>query len=100
MLGVVDRDRSLHIRPLGDEIGERMRLDCVARPKVDGIGAELDRPFNDAAAGFLVAKDVAEWVLSDYRYVVGVKVVTKLPRCDQDGVQQLLDLGVVSLRLV
>ena len=45
-------------------------------------------------------EDVTEWVLSDYRYVVGVKVVMELPGCDQDGVQQLLDLGVASLRLV
>ena len=100
MLGVVDRDRGLHIRPLGDEIDERLRLDRVARPEVDGIGAELDRPFNDAAAGFLVAEDVAEWVLSNYHYVVGIEVVTELPGSDQDGVQQLLDLGVASLRLI
>ena len=72
----------------------------MARPKVDGIGAELDRPFDDADTDFLVAEDVVEWVLSNYRYVVGVEVVMELPGCDQDGVQQLLDLGVASLRLV
>ena len=93
MLGVVDRERSLHIRPLGDEVDERLRLDHVARPEVDGIGVELNRPFNDVAAGFLVVEDVAEWVLSDYHYVVGVEVVMELLGCDQDGVQQLLDLG-------
>ena len=93
MLGVVDRDMSLHIRPLGDEISECLQLDHVARPKIDGIGAELNYPFNDVAVGFFVAEDVTEWVLSDYRYVVGVKVVAELPRCDQDGVQQVLDLG-------
>ena len=82
VLRVVDQDRILHIRPLGDEVGERLLLDHVARPKVDGIGAELDRPFNDAATGFLVAEDVTEWVLSDYSYVVGVKVVMELPGCD------------------
>jgi len=53
-----------------------------------------------AATGFLVAEDVAEWVLNDYRYVVGIKVVVELLGCDQDGVKQLLDLGVASLRLV
>ena len=58
----------------------------MARPKVDGIGAELDRPFNNAAVGFLVVEDVAEWVLSKHCYVVGVEVVTELSRCDQDGV--------------
>ena len=86
MLRVVDQDRSLHVRPLGDEIGERLRLDRVVGPKVDGIGAKLDHPFNDVATGFLVAKDVTERVLSDYCYVVGIKVVAELLRCDQDGV--------------
>jgi len=100
VLGVVDRDRSLHIRPLGNEVGECLRLDHVARPEVDGIGVELDRPFNNVAAGFLVAEDVTEWVLGDNRYVVGVKVVMLLLGCDQDGVQQLVYLGVASLRLV
>ena len=77
MLGVVDRDRSLHIRPLDDEVSERL-----LSPEVDGIGVVLDRPFNDVAAGFLVAEDVAEWVLGDYRYVVGIKVVIELLGCD------------------
>ena len=100
MLGLVDRDRSLHVRPLGDEIGERLRVDRVAGPKVDGIGVELDHPFNDVAAGFLVVEDVAEWVLSDYCYVVGIKIVAELSGCDKDEVQQFLDLWVESLRLV
>ena len=72
----------------------------MVRPKVDGIGAKLDHPFNDATAGFLVVEDVAEWVLSDYRYVVGIKVVTEPLGCDHDGILQLLDLGVTSLRLI
>ena len=100
MLGVVDRDRSLHIRRHGDEISERLRLDHLAWPKVDGIGTELDRPFIDAAAGFLVAEDITEWVLGNHYYGVGLKVVVELVGCDQDGVQQLLDLGVASLRLI
>ena len=59
----------------------------MAGPKIDGIGDELDRPFDDAAAGFLVAENVAERVLRDYRYVVGIEVVVELPRCDKDSVQ-------------
>jgi hypothetical protein len=82
VLRVVDRDRSLHIRPLGDEVGKHLRLDRVARPEVDGIGAKLDFPFNDGAVGFLVAEDVTKWVLSDYLYVVGVKVMMELLGCD------------------
>ena len=66
---------SRHIRPLGDEIGECLQLDHVAGPKINGIGVELDHPFNDAAAGFLILEDIAEWVLHDDRYVVGVEVV-------------------------
>ena len=65
MFRVVDRDKSLHIRPLGDEIGECLRLDRVAGPKIDGIGAKLDRPFDNAATGFLVVENVAERVLRD-----------------------------------
>ena len=90
----------MHIRPLDDEVSECLRLDHVARPKVDGIGAELDRPFNDAAAAFLVVEDVAEWVLSNHHYGVSLKVVAELPGCDQDSVQQLLDLRTASLKLV
>ena len=55
-------------------------------PEVDGIGVVLDRPFNDVAAGFLVAEDVAEWVLSNRCYGVSFEVMAKLPECDQDGV--------------
>ena len=59
----------------------------MASLEVNGIGAKLDRPFNDVATSFLVAEDVAEWVLSDYRYVVGIKVVAELLGCDKDGIQ-------------
>ena len=59
----------------------------MAEPKIDGIGAELDRPFDDAAAGFLIAENVAERVIRDYRYVVGIEVVAELLGCDKDGVQ-------------
>ena len=100
MLEMIGQNRSLHIRLLDNEIGERLLLDRLARLEVEGVGVELDHPFNDAAAGFLVAEDVAEWVLNNYRYVVGIEVMMELPGCDQDGVQQLLDLGVASLRLI
>ena len=83
---MVDLDKSLHIRPLDDEIGECLQFDHVAGPKIDGIGAELDRPFDDAAAGFLIADNVAERVLHDYRYVVGMEVVVELPGCNKDGI--------------
>ena len=86
MLGIVDRYRSLHVHPLGDEIGELLRLDHVVGPKIDGIGAELDRPIDDTATGFLIAKNVTKRVLYDYCYVVGIEVVVELPGCDKDGI--------------
>ena len=82
MLGVIDQDRSLHIRPLSDEVSERLQLDRVVRPEIDGIGAKLDRPFNYATAGFLIPKDIAKWVLSNHCYGVGLEVVAELLGCD------------------
>ena len=87
MLGVVDQDRSLHIHPLGDEIDDCLRLDHVVGPKIDGIGAELDCPFDDVATGFLIAENVIERVLHDDHYVVGIEVVAELLGCDKDGIQ-------------
>ena len=55
-------------------------------PKIDGIGAKLDHPFDEVAASFLIAENVIEQVLYDNHYVVGVKVVMELLGCDQDGV--------------
>ena len=72
----------------------------MVRPKVDGIGAELNHPFNDVAVGFLVAEDVTEWVLINHCYRVSLEVMVEIPRYDQDSVQQLLDLRIASLRLV
>ena len=87
MLKVVDQDRSLHIHTQGDEIGGCLRHDHVVGHKINGIGAELDLPFDDAAAGFLIAENVTERVLRDFRYVVGIEVVAKLLGCDKDGIQ-------------
>ena len=64
VLRVVDWDMSLHICPLGDEIGECLRLDRVAEPKIDCIGVELDRAFDDEAAGSLL------WRMSPSGYSV------------------------------
>ena len=57
-------------------------------------------PFNDAVTGFLIQEDITEWILGNHYYGVGLKVVVELVGCDQDGVEQLLDLRIVSLRLV
>ena len=59
----------------------------MAGPKIDGIATGLDLPFDVVAAGFLIVKNVTEWLLRDYHYVVGIEVVAKLSGCDKDGIQ-------------
>ena len=54
MLGSVGWDRSLHVGPFGDEIGEHLRLYRLAALEINGVRVELYRPFNDAAIGFLI----------------------------------------------
>jgi hypothetical protein len=86
VLGVINRDRSLHIRPLSDETSECLRFDHLAWSKIDGIGVEFDHPFNDVAIGFLVLEDIAEWVLINHCYGKHLKVMMELLGHDQDGV--------------
>jgi hypothetical protein len=52
------------------------------------------------AAGFLVAEDVTEWVLGNHCYGISLEVVAELLGCDQDGIEQFLDLRIASLRLI
>ena len=100
MLRMIGQDKSLHIHRLSDEIGERLRLDHLARPKLDGVGAELDHPFYDAAVGFLIVKDITEGEFSGHGDLVVLEVMAELVGCGQDCVQQLLDMGVLSLGLI
>ena len=84
MLGVVDWDRSLHIRPLSDEISECLLYDRVTGPKIDGIGAELNRPFDDVVVSFFVAENITKGEFGDYDDVVILKIMVKLVGCDLD----------------
>ena len=90
----------MHVGPFGDEIGEHLRLYRLAAPEINGVCAELYRPFNDAAIGFLIIEDVAQRILSNHCYLICLKVMAELPRCNKDSVQQLLDLRIPSLRLI
>ena len=69
-------------------------------PKLDGVGAELNRPFDDTAVGFFVADDITKRKFGDYDDLVILKIMTELAGCDQDYIQQLLDLRILSLGLV
>ena len=82
MLGASSGDGLLDLGPLSDEVNQRLRLNGRSAPEFDGISAELDCPFDDAAAGFLIVENVTERVLRDYHYVVGIEVVVELPGCD------------------
>ena len=69
-------------------------------PEINGVRAELYRPFNDAAIGFLIMEDVTQRILSNHCYLICLKVLVELPGRKKDNVQQLLDLRIPSLRLV
>jgi hypothetical protein len=78
VLEVVVWDWSLHVHPFSDEVGESLGFDRMRRLVFDGIGTELDRPLDDATAGFHIIEDISEWVLHDHNYVEGIEVVVKL----------------------
>ena len=87
VLGSVGWDRSLHVGPFGDEIGDHLRLYRLAAPEINGVRAELYCPFNDLAIGFLIMEDVAQRILSNHCYLICLKVMTELPRHNKDSVQ-------------
>ena len=68
--------------------------------KLDGVGAKLDRPLDDTATGFFIAKDIAEGKFGDHDDLVILKILVELAGCDQDYVQQLLDLRITGLGLI
>jgi hypothetical protein len=100
VLGMVIWNWSLHVYPFGDEVDKRLGFDHMTRHVLDGISAELDRPLDDAATGFLIVEDISERILRDHSYVEGIEVVVKLSRCYQDYVEQFLNLRVSSSGLV
>ena len=55
-----------------------MRLDSRSAPKLDGVGAELDRPFDDMAAGFFVAEGITKEEFDDYSDLVILKIMAEL----------------------
>ena len=61
---------------------------------------ELDSPLDDVAVGLFVAENVPQRELGDHGDLVILKVVAELARRNQDGVQQLLDLRIMSLGLI
>jgi hypothetical protein len=100
VLEVVVWDWSLHVHLFNDEVDDSLGFDRMRRHVFDGIGTELDRPLDDATAGFHITEDISEWVLRDHSYVEGIEVVAKLSGCYQDRVEQFLNLRVSSFGLV
>jgi len=48
----------LDLRPLSDEISERLRLDGRPASEFDGVSAELNSPLDDAAIGLFIVENV------------------------------------------
>ena len=54
MVRSIGVDRGLHVSPFHDEVGEHLRLYHLAAPEINGVRAELYRPFTDVAISFLI----------------------------------------------
>ena len=93
-------DGLLNLGPLNDEISKRLRLDGRPTSKFNGVSAKIESPLNDVAVGLFVVENVPQGELSDHDDLVILKVVAELARRNQDGVQQLLDLRIMSLGLI
>jgi hypothetical protein len=76
------RDRLLNLCPLGDEIGEDLRLDSWSASEFYGVSAKLYCPFNDAAIRILVAENITEWEFGDDSDLVGFKIMAELAGCN------------------
>ena len=72
----------------------------MSTPKLNEVHAELYRPFDNAAIGFLIVKNIVERILGDHSHVIRLKIVAELSGHNQDCLQELLDLWILSLRLV
>jgi hypothetical protein len=77
-----------------------LRLNGRPAPKLDGIGAELNHPFDNVLAGFFVMENVTEREFGNDSDLVIFEIMAELAGRNQDYVQQLLDLGIPSLGLI
>src|SRR5438876_593527 len=68
--------------PLGDEIGECLRLDGRPWLEIKLEGSELNRPLCNPSGGVAIVKDFTERGACDYRYGMRLEVVHQLPVCD------------------
>jgi hypothetical protein len=68
--------------------------------KFQQIWAKLQCPLDDAPVGVFIAQNVSQRKLGDHFNGVSVKIMAQFTRGNQDGIEQLLDLGVTGLGLV
>jgi hypothetical protein len=50
--------------------------------------------------GVFITQDVPQQKLDDHINGVSIKIMAQFARGNQDGIEQLLDLGVMGLRLI
>jgi hypothetical protein len=87
----------LNLRPIDNEVSQGLGLYGRLRNELDGEHAEIDRPFDDSAVGVSVVEDVAGWKQGYDLDTVCLEVISELPGCDEDRVEELLDLLIVHL---
>ena len=87
----------MDLGPLYNEISQHLGLDGRPRGISNALTHQLECPLRDSSCGILVLNDLAEREGRHDRHQMRLEVVMQLPLGDKDGVQELLDLGVVGL---
>jgi hypothetical protein len=91
------RRGDLALGPLGEEVGEDLRLDGVPWGVADREPHELYPPLGDAPRRLGAVDDLAEGEFRHYGDWVRLEVVPELPLTDEHSVEELLDLRVADL---
>jgi hypothetical protein len=76
----------MDLGPLGDEVGQGMRLDGGVGDVLDIIAHELEHPFGDASRSVTAMDDLAEWERGDDGNLVVSEVMLQLLSCHEHGV--------------
>src|SRR4051812_8672997 len=91
--------RLLRLLPVGEEVRQGLRLDCLAWLVLDVVDSDLDDPLGDSSSRFTVADDVLQRCQGDDRDWMLLEIVRELPLGSEDRIYQLLVLRVALSRL-
>ena len=87
----------MDLGPLYNEISQHLGFDGHSGGIRNALTHQLEFPLRDSSCGIPILDDFAEREGCHDRHWVQLEVVMQLSPGDQDGIQELLDLGVASL---